>query len=523
LITLFDVLRLSAEHHPTRKAVVEMRRSWSFTQLLDEVMACATGLARLGVKPGDRVAIFADKRAETLACILAATALDAIFVPVNPQLKPKQVLHILNDSGARVLLTTPPRWQRLRAEVNEAGLQVVAIAAQTVPDGSGMIDWPSFRKGSTEAMPRRTPTDQAPAAILYTSGSTGAPKGVVLSHRNLVAGAFSIAEYLGLGADDVVLGALPISFDAGLSQLTTAIAVGAAYAPLDFLSAAEAAAFCEQMGVTAITAVPPLWMQLVRAPWTDAARQRLRIFANTGGHMPRRLLSDLRALFCNARPYLMYGLTEAFRSTYLDPAKIDLKPDSIGQAAPNVEIKVLRPDGSECAVNEPGELVHRGAFVTLGYWNAPELTARRFRPVSWGLGAIGSTERAVWSSDIVRRDEDGDLYFVTRADDQIKTSGYRVSPTEIEELLFDVDGVEEAAAFAVPHPELGEAIAVSFVAGKAEVTGEALIEHCKRQLPSYMVPRLAVALDVLPRNANGKIDRSALKERYRQHFERVEA
>lgn len=249
-----------------------------------------------------------------------------------------------------------------------------------------------------------------------------------------------------------MLGVLPLSFDAGLSQLTTALAAGACYAPLDFLQPAEVPRHCDAFGVTSITGVPPLWMQLASAGWSDTARTRIRRFANTGGHLATPLLHRLQAVFTNAAPYLMYGLTEAFRSTYLPPADASLRPTSIGKAVPNAEILVLRADGSECAADEPGELVHRGAFVTLGYWNRPELTAQRFRPLPRRHGEIPRPDVAVWSGDIVRRDADGYLYFVARGDDMIKTSGYRVSPTEVEDVLFALPHIREAAVFGVPHP-----------------------------------------------------------------------
>ena len=269
-------------------------------------------LASRGVQPGERVAIYAPKRIETVVAMLAANALGAIFVPVNPQLKEAQIEHIVTDSGAALFMTGAQRLKRLpalAALVGERAMLIVELADAIHAAGT---DTPA-------PLPAGRPVDDDPAALLYTSGSTGKPKGVVVSHRNLVSGAFSVAAYQGLTDDDVVLGVLPLSFDAGLSQLTTALAAGACYAPLDFLQPAEVPRHCDAFGVTSITGVPPLWMQLASAGWSDTARTRIRRFANTGGHLATPLLHRLQAVFTNAAPYLMYGLTEAFRSTCRRP------------------------------------------------------------------------------------------------------------------------------------------------------------------------------------------------------------
>ncbi|WP_199154030.1 acyl-CoA ligase (AMP-forming), exosortase A system-associated [Chromobacterium sp. ASV23] len=498
-ISLYHLLQLSALRHGERPAFAQNAIRATYTQLLSDTSIHAARLAAADIQPGDRVAIYAGKQYDSVAMMLAVNARGAILVPVNPQLKPAQLRHILTDSGARLLISTGARLKRLGEALD--GLPLDAWQLEALPDT--ILDAPAPEV-----------TDNDPAAILYTSGSTGRPKGVVLSQRNLVSGADSVSAYLGLDERDVILGILPLSFDAGLSQLTTALASAACYAPLDFLQASEVPAFCENHGVTTITGVPPLWMQLMAASWPPATGARVRRFANTGGHMPGPLLDKLRLAFPQARPYLMYGLTEAFRSTYLQPEDAAARPGSIGKAVPNADIRVLRPDGSECAPGEPGELVHRGAFVTLGYWNDPELTAHRFRPWPGVHGQIPRQETAVWSGDIVYRDDEGYLYFVARGDDMIKTSGYRVSPTEVEEILFALDGIHEAAAYGVPHPMLGEAVVVSLHGAAGVAEGE-LIRLCRERLPGYMVPHhLSFHSEPLPRNPNGKIDRKQLKQQF---------
>jgi acyl-CoA ligase (AMP-forming) (exosortase A-associated) len=350
-----------------------------------------------------------------------------------------------------------------------------------------------------------------PVAILYTSGSTGKPKGVVLSHRNVVVGGSSVAQYLENDSNDRILSLLPLSFDAGFSQLTTAFVAGATIVLLDYLLPNDAVRACERERITGITGVPPLWMQLAQQKWPTTATTSLRYFANTGGKMPRDTLQRLRSLFPQAKPYLMYGLTEAFRSTYLPPSEVDARPDSIGKAIPNVEVLVVRPDGSECAPNEPGELVHRGPLVALGYWMDPERTRERYRPAPGQLAGLPQKELAVWSGDTVIRDEDGFLYFVGRQDDMIKTSGYRVSPTEIEEVAFQSKLIIEGVAFGVPHDTLGQAIALVAKAERESANTDALLSFFRARLPAYMVPMHVIWRDVLPRNPNGKLDRKTIK------------
>ncbi|MDF2916934.1 MAG: acyl-CoA ligase (AMP-forming), exosortase system-associated, partial [Microbacterium sp.] len=353
--------------------------------------------------------------------------------------------------------------------------------------------------------------DVDPAAILYTSGSTGMPKGVVLSHRNLIVGAESVSTYIGNTSDDVILSVLPLSFDAGLSQVTTAFAVGAHCVLTNYLLPRDIPKLCAQHGVTGLTCVPPLWLQLAEVSWPAETARRLRYFANTGGRMPRATLTRLREVFPEAAPYLMYGLTEAFRSTYLDPAEVDRRPDSIGKAIPNAEILVLRPDGTPCAPGEEGELVHRGALVGLGYWNDPLRTAERYRPIVRPGQEWRTPEMAVWSGDTVVADEEGFLYFVGRRDDMIKTSGYRVSPTEIEEAAYSTGLVRDAVAVGVADDALGQRIVLVATSSDHSLDVGALTASMRRSLPLYMVPSHVDVREELPRSPNGKFDRSLIK------------
>jgi acyl-coenzyme A synthetase/AMP-(fatty) acid ligase len=265
-----------------------------------------------------------------------------------------------------------------------------------------------------------------------------------------------------------------------------------------------------------------LWNQLVQLDWPREAADELRYITNSGGAMPRTTTERLRSALPDTRIYLMYGLTEAFRSTYLPPEQVDKRPDSMGKAIPNAEILVVREDGSECAPGEPGELVHRGSLVAMGYWNDPDKTAERFRPSPGQARELPLSEIAVWSGDQVRRDEEGYLYFISRKDDMIKTSGYRVSPTEIEEVVYGMAGVTEVAAVGLPHPTLGQAILLVVVCG-ADIAEETIMAHCKKELPNFMLPRRIMTADELPRNQNGKIDRKQLFQTHELLFQESES
>lgn len=497
---------------PHAPALTYKDETVSYAEVWRMARSAAAQLRSLGLGRGDRVAIYLEKRIETVVAMAATSAADGVFVPVNHVLKPLQVGHILGDSGARVLVTSPERLGQLAQSLENSAVEHVIVVGGTAgPIGTLQLhSWDEGQAGSAEP-PAPLAIDVDPAAILYTSGSTGRPKGVVLSHRNLIVGAESVSSYLENTSEDVILSVLPLSFDAGLSQVTTSFAVGAHCVLMNYLLPREVPRLCEKHGVTGLTCVPPLWMQVVDVPWPEETARRLRYFANTGGRMPRATLDRLRGIFTQASPYLMYGLTEAFRSTYLDPAEVDRRPDSIGKAIPNAEILVLRPDGTPCAPGEEGELVHRGALVALGYWNDPERTAERYRPFHHPGQDWRAPELVVWSGDTVVADQGGFLYFVGRRDEMIKTSGYRISPTEIEEAAYSTGLVRDAVALGVPDPTLGQRILLVATPTAPELDVDALIAALRQLLPLYMVPSRIEVRDELPRSPNGKFDRNLIK------------
>lgn len=465
----------------------------SFAGLEAAVGALAHWLSRQGFARGARVASWLPKT--RMACLmpLASARAGLVHVPVNPVLKRAQVAHILADSGASLLLTQPARATTLDSGDVPGACR---IAMEDEPD-------------ARDALPVSRTDPGELAAILYTSGSTGRPKGVMLSHANMWLGAISVAHYLKISPRDRVLGVLPLSFDYGQNQLFSTWAAGGRVIPLDYLTAKDVIKAVDRHDVTTVAGVPPLWVQLLDAQWPVEVAAKVRRLTNSGGALTSAMVRGLRARFARADLYPMYGLTEAFRSTYLDPALVDANPDSMGRAIPFAEIMVVRPDGSRAEAGQPGELVHAGPLVAQGYWRDPERTAQRFKPAP-GFSRHGGM--AVFSGDNVVEGVDGLLRFVGRDDEMIKSAGNRISPTEVEEAVLAGGEAREAAAFGIGDARLGQAIVVVAVARGDAMGAEATLrERLRRELPGFMQPARYEWRDALPRNANGKFDRSALK------------
>ncbi|MGA9581619.1 MAG: acyl-CoA ligase (AMP-forming), exosortase A system-associated [Allosphingosinicella sp.] len=486
---------LTSTGDPGAPALLTREGLLDYSGLEAAVGTLAAALKSRGLVPGDRVASWLPKTRMTGLLPLACARAGLVHVPVNPLLKRGQVGHILADSGARLLITGKARLGTL----GEGDLPTGCAAAME-EEGAALLS------GGDRLPPSAADPDDL-AALLYTSGSTGRPKGVMLSHANMWLGAVSVAHYLRLAPNDRVLGVLPLSFDYGQNQLFSTWAAGACVVPIEYLAARDVIRAVETHGITTLAGVPPLWVQLVEAQWPPEAALSLRRLTNSGGRLPVSIVRRLRELFPAAELYLMYGLTEAFRSTFLEPALLDEHPDSIGTAIPFAEVMASKPDGSLCAPGEDGELVHAGPLVARGYWNDPERTAIRFRPAPPG-SRYGGT--AVWSGDRVRRDEQGLLYFVGREDSMIKTSGNRVSPTEVEEAAVASGVVTEAVALGVPDDRLGEAIAL-VVRGRGEEADSDLRNYLRRELPNFMQPAHILWRDELPRSPNGKLDREKIK------------
>jgi acyl-CoA ligase (AMP-forming) (exosortase A-associated) len=477
-------------------ALVLREGTLSYKDLRDRVGRLAGWLKLQVPEAGARVASWAAKGELTCLMPLAAARAGLVHVPVNPLLKHAQVAHILADSGAQLLVGTPARLATLGEGDVPADCRIVA-EGEAISAAAAADPLPS-----SEADPADL------AAILYTSGSTGRPKGVMLSHANMWLGAQSVASYLGLRADDRALAVLPLSFDYGQNQLLSHWYVGASAVPLDYLTPRDVVKAIEKHGVTTLAAVPPLWVQLAELDWPTETAARLRRLTNSGGALTVDLVARLRGLFPQARLFAMYGLTEAFRSTFLDPALIDSHPTSMGKAIPHAEILVIGDDGAVTADGAEGELVHCGPLVAQGYWQDAQRTAERFRPAPAASRYGGM---AVWSGDRVRRDADGLFYFVGRRDAMIKSAGNRISPQEIEDAALATGLVAEAVALGIPDERLGQA--VHLVVRAAPGTSGAVEELPRillKELPNFMQPRVIHWRDVMPVSPNGKLDRTGL-------------
>ena len=551
-------------------------------------MACA--LARRGVRSGDRVAVVADKRVTTVVVLLATMRLGAIAVPINPRLVPAQVHHILDDSGARLLFAHAGALDRLDDGIAGGTALAFVVAIDDDLPGSGgepdgdvssgdelpngdvpgdraaaeredatrsrtnavsrlaydaFVDGAEPVRGTADGIPAKAnaapalPRDDVPAAILYTSGSTARPKGVMLSASNLVHGAASVASYLGNHADDRLLALMPLSFDYGLSQVTTALTVGARAVLFDPLLPKGVVDAVVRHRITGLPAVPHLWNRLAALDWPPVPH--LRYVTNTGGRLSAETIRRLAERLPGTDIVPMYGFTEAFRSTRLPPGEVARRPDSIGRAVPHAKVLVVAPDGRECAPGEVGELIHGGPLVALGYWGDEAATRAKFRPRFADGGP--DAERFAWSGDLARRDEAGFLYFESRREELLKLHGYRVNPAEIEEVIMRADAVRDVCVIGVPHPALGQAAVALVVAevggaeaGDAEGGGTvngrtaagtinertlaAVGAHCRTELPSFMIPEHLAIVQTLPDNPNGKVDRRALQARWKALFER---
>ena len=474
---------------PDAPALVLKDRTLTHAGAEADVARLAGWLSASVPEPGARVASWAAKG--WLSCLmpLAAPRAGLVHVPINPLLKRAQVAHILADSGASLLIATPARLGTLEPGDAPPG----CVLAEEGGDSAG------------EPLPRSSADPHDLAAILYTSGSTGRPKGVMLSHANLWLGAASVAHYLGLAHDDVTLAVLPLAFDYGQNQLFSTWLAGGRVVPLDYLLSRDVVKACARHGVTTLAAVPPLWWQLVEPDWPDDATAAMRRLTNSGGALSVPLVRRLRATFPEAKLFPMYGLTEAFRSTFLDPALVDAHPTAMGAAIPFAEVLVVRDDASPADAGEEGELVHCGPLVAQGYWRDEARTAERFRPAP-AASRYGGT--AVWSGDRVVRDAGGLLHFVGRRDAMIKSAGNRISPQEIEEAALATGLASEALALGVADERLGQA--VELVVRGREQDGEALAAALAKALPGFMQPRRIHWRAEMPLGPNGKIDRDAL-------------
>lgn len=521
-----ELIRDSAQRSPSAIALQIKNNQISYAELNEKIIKVAHAYTSLAIMQGDRIGIYLAKNQENVQSMFACSLLGAVFVPINPVLKAQQVHYIANNCQIKLLITNRARLTALIPLLDKfSALSTIIVIDANEQEIEKLIDtkklnilsWPSFiNQTDVTNLIEHSITSNNLAAILYTSGSTGQPKGIMLSHNNIVLGAISVSQYLQQNAHDNILVVLPLSFDYGLNQLTSCFLVGAKCVLLDYLLANDVIKAISQHKITGLAAVPPLWIQLTKASWPNNGLHSIRYFTNSGGVLPLKTLQVLRQFMPQAKPYLMYGLTEAFRSSFLSPTEIDNRPNSMGKAIPNAEILVLREDGSSCDDGEVGELVHIGPLVSLGYWKNETATTERFKVTPKQAINAQNTSLAVFSGDYVKRDTDGFLYFVSRKDSMIKTSGYRVSPTELESVLLQCSQVDEVAIITSPSKELGQAIIALIVTSNDNKDSSkiSIMKHCQLNLPNYMIPKKIIFLTELPRNTNGKVDTTLLKMNY---------
>jgi len=502
---------LLADNLPERSgkiAAIDSNRRVTYAELTAEAGRVAESLSARGIGRGDRVIVHLRKGIDEVAAMFGAWKLGAVVVNVNTRWTAQQLAYVAGDCRARAVILSRAAMKGLTGASTLAPDTVFMVQGEAEGPAQGAAPRVGLSPAADAAPDEISPHDLA--MIIYTSGSTGAPKGVMLSHRNIRVGAISVAEYLKLTEDDRLLSVLPYSFDAGLNQLTTMMLVGGTIVHQPLTMPAEVMRMAQVEGVTGIAGVPPLWNQIVRMlAASPMALPELRLVTNTGGKIPPNILDLMPSVFPGVEIYLMYGLTEAFRSTYLAPERFEQKKGSIGQQIPNARIFAIAHGKGIAGPGEQGELVHAGPLVSMGYWERPELTAQKIRPCPELAHLIGD-EAVVYSGDLVRVDEDGDLWFVSRMDEMIKTLGFRLSPTEVEDALSQSGLVTDVVAFGVEDDDHGQVVhaAVTYL---PEASESGLTVHCARAMPHYMRPQRIHAWEgPMPRTASGKLDRPAI-------------
>lgn len=506
---LHETLLASAERVPDREAVVAGTPRLSYAELLDRSLRLARALQDLGVRRGDRVAVYMDNSAGCATAVYATLLAGGVFVVVNPQTKEDKLVYVLDDCDATALLTEGSLTRTALAAAR-AVPSVKAVVADAAPEGvEGALDFAGLVASSDPepAASGTIPLDLA--ALIYTSGSTGFPKGVMMTHQSMVFAAASIAQYLRLGPDERILGLLPLAFDYGLYQLLMSVLRGGTLVlERSFAFPAQIVRRVQEEEATVFPGVPTVYATLLSMRRTmDFELPSVRRVTNTAAALPATFHGELARIFPNALVFAMYGLTECKRVSYLEPELLAEKPTSVGKAIPGTETMVLKEDLTPVEPGETGILYVRGPHVMVGYWRKPEQTAEML--VEGPLPG----ERMLCAQDQFTIDEDGFLYFVGRSDDIIKTRGEKVSPIEVENAIFDIEGVKEAAVIGVPDEVLGEAVKAFVVLDEgAALTAQEIVAACRTRLENFMVPAEVEFLDALPTTATGKVRRRSLRD-----------
>ncbi|MFA5849819.1 MAG: AMP-binding protein [Bacteroidales bacterium] len=510
MLTILHQLVKSCESFGNKEAIVTTDKTLTFTNMLNEAISTAEVLSGLGIKKGDRVGICMNKTCDQVTAILGVLFAEAIFVPVLPKLKKSGIEHIVRDCEMSALITDTGRLDEVADFSDQVSIMIghfdddrdLAVKTSKYPN---LID---LRKFLPHQKPLLSVISADTAAIIYSSGSTGRPKGIVISHRNLFDGALIVSNYLNTLQTDRIAGVLSLNFDYGLNQLWQTILTGATLFLHEMVFPKDLINLITTQKITALPLMPVFISMLFDERFShhkiEPVQHSLRYICSSGGRVSERMIQQLRNVFPGADIYLMYGLTEAFRSSYLPPDQIDVRPNSIGKSIPDVELFVMDDKYQLCQPGTPGELVHRGGCIAKGYWNDPEKTAERFKQIPQFPG-----ETLVFSGDLVKQDKDGFFYFISRKDSMIKTSGFRVSPTEIEDEANKHEKLTASVAFGIDNQDIGQEIVLVYTTTDGlPVNDKLFLQFLKELLPRYMVPHYLLHFPQFPTTGNqGKIDR----------------
>ncbi len=508
-----NLLEVSSQTHPDKIAILHESKSLTYDRLFKKVNQIARFFSELDFPKGSRIGIYSNKSVDQVVAILALLSTEYIFVPITRFLKPEQVEYIINDCDIKCMITDQSKFENIKKSNFEGKIVTYESVSKEVASFEEIYKY--YNENYTAAI-----KSFDNAAITYSFAATGLPKGVVITHRNMIDGARVVSRYLNLKESDVISGILPYNLDYGLNQIFCALYKRATLAIHKMVLPCDFFAHLLRDKVTVLPVMPVNITQMFdedphRLPMPQSL-EGVRIITSSGGKITSKMLHDIEKYFPKARFFSMHGLTEAFRSAYLDPSQIKIRPTSIGKAIPDVELFVLNEDGNECKPREVGELIHRGACIYKGYWNSPKDTAMRFKSIKILKNVINlegelTDEIVVASGDYVYRDEEGYIYFHSRRDDMIKTSGYRVSPAEIERVVYEhLPKVQSCAVFGIENEKIEEEIVLVYGAA-VEIPKNELLFELKRHLPNYMVPSIIVYKKSIPLHF-GKINKAFLKE-----------
>ena len=492
----------TARRSPERCALVCKEGRYTYERIARDARRLAAFLQYRGVTRGDRVALFLDNTPEMITAIYAVLAVGGIFIPINPLTKKEKLAYFIQDTQPSALISHAHLLEVFEPVLAASSVQTCILTGEASPTG---VSWNEALAHGGDLTDPAT-IDQDLAAIIYTSGSTGVPKGIMLSHRNMLTAQASVSSYLGLREDDIILCALPLAFDYGLYQILMGFMLGACIVlERSFVFPVKALELMAREKVTVFPGVPTMFVLLSNLDLSRYDLKPLRMITNTAAALSEYQIRDLRRLFPQARLFSMYGLSECKRVTYLPPEQLDIRPLSVGRGMPNEEVYLVDEQGNRLPNGHTGQLVIRGSHVMQGYWGKPEETAKCLKP------GPNPGEKVLYSGDIFRTDEEGYLYFVGRVDDIIKSRGEKVSPREVENVLADLEGVMESAVIGVPDPVLGQAVK-AFVVQKEgyHYSEKDIIKHCLAHLENFMAPKYVVFVPALPKTTTGKIRKSSL-------------